>query len=71
MTDTLRLVCAGDRFISADLLAGALEAELAGGARRHALPATIDRVDSDWPTAPFSDVDGSGRPQGTPSRWPP
>ena len=50
MTREVRVVCAGDEFISADLLACALkDAGLTGEFRR---------IDAPWPTEPFGEVDG-------------
>ena len=69
MNETLRLVCAGDRFISADLLAGALEAELGtdSGTGAPGPPTRIARLDSAWPTSPFADVDGVREASGDPA----
>lgn len=48
--DAVRVLCAGDRFISADLLAAAV---------RELLPhAVCTTTDSDWPHTPFRAVDG-------------
>jgi D-3-phosphoglycerate dehydrogenase len=49
-----RVVCAGDQFISAELLAGAVASELA----RVGLAADPVGVDSRWPTEPFDEVEG-------------
>jgi D-3-phosphoglycerate dehydrogenase len=60
MTREVRVVCAGDEFISADLLAGALkDAGLTGEFRR---------IDTPWPTEPFGEVDGVREAAGDPRK---
>jgi D-3-phosphoglycerate dehydrogenase len=54
------VVCAGDEFISADLLAGALEAAGVMGEFR--------RIDALWPTEPFREVDGVREAAGDPRK---
>ncbi|MHA6630686.1 NAD(P)-dependent oxidoreductase [Pseudonocardia sichuanensis] len=54
------IVCAGDEFISADLLARALEG--AG------VEAEFRRIDSRWPTEPFAAFDGVREAAGDPAR---
>jgi D-3-phosphoglycerate dehydrogenase len=60
MMRDVRVVCAGDEFISADLLAGAL----AGAG----LTGEFRRVDTAWPTEPFREVDGVREASGDPQR---
>jgi D-3-phosphoglycerate dehydrogenase / 2-oxoglutarate reductase len=56
------VVCAGDQFISATLLADAVVAEL----DRVGLAADPVRVDSRWPTEPFDEIDGVREAAGDP-----
>lgn len=56
----MRVVCAGDRFISAELLAAAVRNELDG-------QPDVAEVDSDWPDVPFGDVDGVREASGDPA----
>lgn len=62
--DEVRVVCAGDQFISAELLAGAVRAELG----RVGLAAEPVPIESRWPTEPFRDVDGVREAAGDPRR---
>lgn len=57
-----RVVCAGDQFISAALLADVVVAEL----ERVGLAADPVRVDSRWPTEPFDEIDGVHEAAGDP-----
>jgi D-3-phosphoglycerate dehydrogenase len=52
------VVCAGDQFISGELLASSVASELAG--------ASTVPVDSRWPTEPFDDMDGVREAAGDP-----
>jgi D-3-phosphoglycerate dehydrogenase / 2-oxoglutarate reductase len=54
----VRVVCAGDEFISADLLANAL---IEAG-----VEAELRRVDTPWPTEPFREIDGVREAAGDP-----
>lgn len=56
----LRIVCAGDEFISADLLARAVADALGGH------DVEIARIDAPWPTEPFGEVDGVREAAGDP-----
>ncbi|WP_219415634.1 NAD(P)-dependent oxidoreductase [Pseudonocardia nigra] len=60
----MRVVCAGDEFISGDLLARAVEVEL----ERVGLAGKFDVLDTPWPTAPFGEVDGVREAAGDPQR---
>ena len=62
--NTVRIVCAGDEFISADLLAAALADALG----RVGLAGEYERVDARWPTEPFAEVDGVREAAGDPRR---
>ncbi|HEX4360410.1 MAG TPA: NAD(P)-dependent oxidoreductase [Pseudonocardia sp.] len=62
--DRVRVVCAGDQFISAELLAGAVRAEL----ERVGLAAEPVPIESRWPTEPFRDIDGVREAAGDPHR---
>lgn len=54
-----RVLCAGDGFISSGLLARALDHELPG--------LRTVRTDTDWPTEPFTQVQGVGEASGDPA----
>lgn len=58
-----RVVCAGDEFISAGLLADAVVTELA----RTGVAADPVRTTSRWPSKPFGDVDGVREAAGDPA----
>ncbi|HWN33215.1 MAG TPA: NAD(P)-dependent oxidoreductase [Pseudonocardia sp.] len=60
----LRVVCAGDQFISAELLAGEVLAELG----RVGLAAEPVPTESHWPSEPFRDIDGVREAAGDPHR---
>ena len=60
----MRVVCAGDEFISARLLADAVVAEL----DRVGLAAEPLPIDSRWPSEPFEEVDGVREAAGDPGR---
>jgi D-3-phosphoglycerate dehydrogenase / 2-oxoglutarate reductase len=60
VTGPARVVCAGDEFISADLLAGAL--------REAGLTGEFLCVDTPWPTEPFGEVDGVREAAGDPAK---
>lgn len=57
---TVRVVCAGDQFISASLLAGAL--------KQAGVVGELVEIDSAWPTEPFGEVDGVREAAGDPAR---
>ncbi|MDT7638660.1 MAG: D-3-phosphoglycerate dehydrogenase / 2-oxoglutarate reductase [Pseudonocardiales bacterium] len=59
-----RVVCAGDEFISAELLAAAMVAEL----DRFGHTADPVPIDSRWPSEPFDDIDGVREAAGDPAR---
>jgi D-3-phosphoglycerate dehydrogenase len=63
--DAVRVVCAGDGFISADLLADAVVTALAG-AGVPAAPEVV-RLQSAWPEVPFGSVDGVREAAGDPA----
>jgi D-3-phosphoglycerate dehydrogenase / 2-oxoglutarate reductase len=56
----VRIVCAGDEFISADLLARALT--------EAGVEAEFRRLDTPWPTEPFREIDGVREAAGDPER---
>ncbi|HET6260473.1 MAG TPA: NAD(P)-dependent oxidoreductase [Pseudonocardia sp.] len=60
----MHILCAGDEFISADLLARALEPAL----ERVGLAGDFIRVDAPWPTEPFTAVDGVREAAGDPRK---
>ncbi len=63
MSPSVRVVCAGDRFITPELLAEAVAAEC----HRVGLDAEPVPVASSWPDEPFTDVDGVREAAGDPA----
>lgn len=63
--DPVRVVCAGDGFISADLLAGAVGRALADAGVRQ--PLDLARLQSSWPDEPYASVDGVREAAGDPA----
>lgn len=60
----MKVVCSGDQFISADLLAAAVHRAVQA---RSADPVEIVRLDAEWPTEPFRTVDGVRESAGDPA----
>lgn len=58
-SETVQVVCAGDRFITPEVLADALRAEVPG--------ATTTTTASAWPDVPFGDIDGVREAAGDPA----
>jgi D-3-phosphoglycerate dehydrogenase / 2-oxoglutarate reductase len=56
----VKVICAGDQFISGALLAGAL--------KQAGVVGELVEIDSDWPTEPFGEIDGVREAAGDPAR---